>query len=107
MPKILSAQQIKELDAYTIDHEPIASIDLMERACVAFTNWFMRKFDKTKRIGLVCGTGNNGGDGLGIARLLTEWNYTIDVYIVRTSARESDDFLKNSQRLPGKIQITE
>lgn len=107
MLKILTTKQIKDLDAYTIDHEPIASIDLMERACVAFTNWFMRKFDKTKKVAIVCGTGNNGGDGLGIARLLTEWNYAVRVYIVRASTKESDDFQKNFQRLPKKIDLHE
>ena len=98
MLKILTTKQIKGLDAYTIDHEPIASIDLMERACIAFTHWFMRKFDKTKKIGIVCGTGNNGGDGLGIARLLTEWNYSVRVYMVRASTRETEDFQKNFQQ---------
>lgn len=67
MLKILSTPQIKELDNYTIANEPIASIDLMERACRAFTSWFTEHFDETHRTGVVCGTGNNGGDGLGIA----------------------------------------
>jgi len=107
MLRILTTKQIKDLDAYTVDHEPIASIDLMERACVAFANEFMSRFDKTKRIGIVCGTGNNGGDGLGIARLLAEGNYAVHVYVIRTSAKESDDFLKNFQRLPKKIQLHE
>src|SRR6185369_1934873 len=73
----------------------------------AFTNWFMRRFDKTKKIGIVCGTGNNGGDGLGIARLLTELNYSVRVYVVRASAKETEDFKKNFQRLPGKIELNE
>jgi NAD(P)H-hydrate repair Nnr-like enzyme with NAD(P)H-hydrate epimerase domain len=47
MIKILSVDQIKQLDARTIAHEPIASIDLMERASHSFVNWFMQRFDNT------------------------------------------------------------
>jgi ADP-dependent NAD(P)H-hydrate dehydratase / NAD(P)H-hydrate epimerase len=107
MQKILSTTQIKELDAYTITHEPIASIDLMERACKAFTSWFMAKFDTSKKIGVVCGTGNNGGDGLGIARLLTEWGYPVMVWVVRGSVAESNDFKINLKRLDGVVKVKE
>jgi hydroxyethylthiazole kinase-like uncharacterized protein yjeF len=102
MIKILSASQIKQLDAYTIQHEPIASIDLMERACQAFVNWFVEHYDASHRVGIVCGTGNNGGDGLGIARLLLEWNYPVKVYVVRGSVSETIDFQTNLGRLKKK-----
>jgi len=108
MIKILSAKQIKELDGYTIEHEPIASIDLMERACRAFVNEFIAKFDVTKKVGIVCGTGNNGGDGLGIARLLNEWNYPVKVWVVKGSMSESLDFKINLARLrETRIEIFE
>ncbi len=107
MIKILSAAQIKELDAYTIQHEPIASIDLMERACRAFTNWFVEHYDATHRIGIVCGTGNNGGDGLGIARMLHEWNYPVKVWIVRGGVNETSDFQINLQRIENRIPLDE
>lgn len=105
MQKILNAAQIKELDAYTIKHEPIASIDLMERACKAFVNWFTDEFDISKRVGIVCGTGNNGGDGVGIARLLHEGGYSVTVWIVRGGVSESDDFKINLSRLQSKVQV--
>jgi ADP-dependent NAD(P)H-hydrate dehydratase / NAD(P)H-hydrate epimerase len=105
MTKILSAEQIRKLDAYTIANEPIASIDLMERACRAFVQWFTGKIDATKKIGIVCGTGNNGGDGLGIARLLKEWGYPVQAWIVRGSVPESEDFKSNLQKLNGKLNI--
>ena len=82
MLKILSSAQIKKLDQYTIEHEPISSIHLMERACLAFITWFIKEFEAPKKIGIICGTGNNGGDGLAIARLLSELNYPIKVWIV-------------------------
>ncbi|HMP98783.1 MAG TPA: NAD(P)H-hydrate dehydratase [Cyclobacteriaceae bacterium] len=107
MLKILSAKQIKDLDAYTIAHEPIASIDLMERACKAFINHFVKRIDISKSIGIVCGTGNNGGDGLGIARLLRERRYQVNVWILRAEAPESADFKSNLQRLPAQIHVKE
>ena len=70
MLKILSTNQIRELDAYTIEHRPIASIDLMENACRAIVTWFTERYNSTCKVGVVCGTGNNGGDGLGVARML-------------------------------------
>jgi ADP-dependent NAD(P)H-hydrate dehydratase / NAD(P)H-hydrate epimerase len=107
MPKIISSRQIKELDAYTIQHEPISSIDLMERACRAFESWFTERFDITHHIGIVCGTGNNGGDGLGIARLLYEAGYPVNVWIVKGNGTESTDFKINLDRLKNKIVVGE
>jgi ADP-dependent NAD(P)H-hydrate dehydratase / NAD(P)H-hydrate epimerase len=107
MIKILSAAQIKELDAYTIQHEPIASIELMERACRTFTNWFVEHYDATHRVGVICGTGNNGGDGLGIARMLHEWNYPVKIWIVKGAVKETSDFRINLQRIENKISVVE
>ena len=104
MIKILSTPQIKELDAFTIAAEKMGSIDLMERACVAFTHYFAQKFDASKSILIVCGTGNNGGDGLGIARLLFLKSYRVKVYIIQGSASSSSDFKENLSRLPAPIE---
>jgi len=105
--KILSAQQIRDLDKFTIDNEPIAPIDLMERACHAFVNWFVQRVRVEKKIGIVCGTGNNGGDGLGVARLLTDRGYDVKVWIVRSEMGETDSFKINFKRLGDKIPIAE
>jgi len=105
MLKILSSRQIREWDAYTIIQEPIASIDLMERASKAFVRWFADRFNISGRVGIICGTGNNGGDGLAIARLLKQENYNVSVWIVR-GGKESDDFKANSERL-GKMKLSE
>ncbi len=107
MIPILTAQQIRALDAHTITHEPITSIDLMERACRAFTGWFTQHFDATKKIGIVCGTGNNGGDGLGVARQLVDWGYSVTVWVVKGTGKPSIDFEKNAERLVKLISITE
>jgi ADP-dependent NAD(P)H-hydrate dehydratase / NAD(P)H-hydrate epimerase len=107
MIKILNTKQVKELDAYTITNEPVASIDLMERASRAFVEWFVQKFDATKKVGVICGTGNNGGDGLAIARLLQDWRYPVKVWVVKGNAAETVDFKINLSRLNGKIVVDE
>ena len=98
MLKVLPSAQIKALDAYTIEQGSIASIDLMERACRAFVNWFVEHFDNSESVGIICGTGNNGGDGLGIARMLHDHGYSIKVWIVKGSVSESIDFKLNLDR---------
>jgi hydroxyethylthiazole kinase-like uncharacterized protein yjeF len=106
MLKILTSRQVRELDAFTIAEEPIASIDLMERACRGIVNWLVNRYDAGHRVGVVCGPGNNGGDGLGVARLLKEWGYPVKVWIV-TGGKHSQDFLENRKRLPANIPVAE
>ncbi|OJV23735.1 MAG: hypothetical protein BGO32_13270 [Bacteroidetes bacterium 37-13] len=98
--KILSATQIKEADAFTIANEPIASIDLMERAASAFTDKFLELFDVyDKPITIICGIGNNGGDGLAIARLLHFLRAKPSVFIIGDKLKATEDFNKNYERL--------
>ena len=97
--KILSVEQIRQADAYTIEYEPVKSIDLMERAAVGCCEWITERFDIRKKIIVFCGLGNNGGDGLVIARLLSEKNYEVEVYTVRYSTNLTDDFKINYERL--------
>ncbi len=95
---ILTAHQIKEWDAYTIAHEPIASIDLMERASEAVVKWILENTISVTSFTVFCGQGNNGGDGLAIARLLHEKGKKINVFILKTG-RPSADFITNLERL--------
>ncbi len=97
--KILQAQEIREADAYTIVHEPVTSIDLMERAAKAFVIEFTGHFTPDKRITVICGTGNNGGDGLAIARMLIGKNYRVSCYRIKKNDNSSDDFKINYERL--------
>ncbi|MDR3696269.1 NAD(P)H-hydrate dehydratase [Mucilaginibacter sp.] len=101
MLPLLIASQIREADAYTIAHEPIASIDLMERASKAFVGWFINHFpDKNQAISVYCGTGNNGGDGLAIARMLDDHQFKkINVKVARFSDKSTPDFNTNLERL--------
>jgi len=98
--KILSSHQIRTVDAYTIEHEPISPINLMERAAMACVDWFIHHFDIRRRVAVFTGSGNNGGDGLAIARLLHLIGYDVSVYMLAGSEKLSPDALKNYQRLP-------
>jgi ADP-dependent NAD(P)H-hydrate dehydratase / NAD(P)H-hydrate epimerase len=80
--KIFSAPQIKAWDQYTIEHTPIASIDLMERAAQAFVDQLLKLYPQQPFL-VCCGSGNNGGDGLAIARLLLQQNSTVEVWLLK------------------------
>ena len=97
--KILNAAQIRQADAFTIKNEPIKSIDLMERAATKCYDWISKIIDKTAKIKVVCGLGNNGGDGLAIARLLLKAGYDVDAIILRHTEKCTDDFKINEIRL--------
>lgn len=96
--KVFSAKQIKAADQYTMEHEPIASIDLMERASMAFVNTFLETFSEKKTVKVFCGTGNNGGDGLAIARLLQKNGWKTYAYVIGDLEKGSEDFKANLKR---------
>jgi len=98
--KILTAQQIHDLDKYTIEHEPIESIDLMERAAMAMADEIKSTFTPQTPFVVFAGPGNNGGDALAIARLLAKANYDVSVYLFNISGHQlSDDCETNRKRL--------
>ncbi len=96
--KIFKTEQVKQIDDYTIKNEPIASIDLMERASLTFVKWFMRNFDNSRKIIVISGPGNNGGDGLAIARLLSRRFFKVEVYILKLGSGFSEDLSVNIKR---------
>ncbi|MEP6513511.1 MAG: NAD(P)H-hydrate dehydratase [Parafilimonas sp.] len=97
--KLLSAQQIHEWDAYTIEHEAVASIELMERAAGKCADFIIDKNLLQNSFKIFCGKGNNGGDGLAIARQLINAGSSVTVYILEFGARGTDDFQINLSRL--------
>lgn len=97
--KIFTTAQIRELDKYTIEHEPIASLDLMERAARALTQVVVQEWTVATPIVIFAGPGNNGGDALAMARMLSEQNYQVSVYLFNISGHLSADCAANKQRL--------
>ena len=98
--KILPVEKIREADTFTIENEPIDSVDLMERAASKVYDWFMKRC-KTKEVSvkIFCGIGNNGGDGLALARMLFFTGIIPQVFVVRFSDKMSRDCEVNFNRL--------
>ncbi len=97
--KLLTIAQIRELDKHTIEKEPISSIDLMERAALAFAEAFKSHFSTDKKVVVFAGTGNNGGDALAIARLLIEAGYQVETFLFNPKDKVSADCSINKERL--------
>ncbi len=95
--KLFNAQQIRDIDRQTIINQKITSDELMERAASRLFNTL--KISKNKRIQIFCGVGNNGGDGLVLARLFHQNGYHINCFIVPFSTKTSTDFDINLHRL--------
>jgi NAD(P)H-hydrate epimerase len=109
MNKIFETSKIKELDQYTIEHEPVASIDLVERAATAFTQEFCHHFSKQNRVVIFSGQGNNGADALAIASLLSYEGYRVETYLLNPVQHLSPECEINKQRLldNGKVRFVE
>ncbi|SDS42535.1 NAD(P)H-hydrate dehydratase [Christiangramia echinicola] len=98
--KILTAEQLSEGDKITIEKQQITSEELMERAATLVFNEINNRLQGAPiPIKIFCGIGNNGGDGLVIARHLIQHGYHVTVYVVNYSDKRSDDFLANYEKL--------
>ena len=96
--KIFNSAQIRELDNYTIAHEPIESIELMERAAKAITYNIMQTWTNKTPFVVFAGPGNNGGDALAVARMLAMSDYVVSVYVFNIHNHLTEDCEKNKQR---------
>lgn len=96
---VLSAAQIRNWDQFTIEHEPISSLDLMERAARSCFNWLCEHQYSENNFVIFCGKGNNGGDGLAIARMLAERGTRVDACILEFGNLGTPDFQANLERL--------
>lgn len=106
MIPVLSAQAIREADAFTITHEPVASLDLMERASVAFADELLTIGASASSYTIFAGTGNNGGDALAVARILKNRGAEVQVFVVGDPEGGTTDFKANWQRLSVLLEIS-
>jgi hydroxyethylthiazole kinase-like uncharacterized protein yjeF len=97
--KIFISSEIREIDAATIRLEPVTPAGLMERAATAFFQRLKDYVPPERKVNVFAGPGNNGGDGLVIARLLHEDGYPVRVFIVETGSAHSNEFRMNADRL--------
>ncbi|HOZ30900.1 MAG TPA: NAD(P)H-hydrate dehydratase [Bacteroidales bacterium] len=110
MTKIFTSSQVRAIDKYSIDNEPVESIDLMERAAKEL---FLSIYDnigfEDRKFVIVAGCGNNGGDGLAIARLLYQQAVDVEAYFCDFSENISNNCKVNLERLknlcPKNIKI--
>ena len=99
--KLYTTKQIRAWDAYTIEHEPVASVELMNRAAGAFVDWLVVHYPDTNRpVWIFAGTGNNGGDGVAAARLLHQRFYETKVFVCAFGGKHSADFDAQIAALP-------
>ena len=97
--KIFNSAQTHELDKYTIEHEPIRSVDLMERAARALVGAITRRWDRDVPVVVFAGPGNNGGDALAVSRLLMERGYDVRTFLFNITGSLSADCAEMRKRL--------
>ncbi len=108
--KIFTSTQIHELDKYTIEHEPIKPIDLMERAARAITQAIADRWPSSVPVVVFAGPGNNGGDALAVSRLLIDRGYQVQTFLFNISGHLSAECATNKKRLcdkKGRMLLTE
>lgn len=98
--KILTANQIQDADRYTMQHEPVEGIVLMERASEVIAQWIAKQIEPDTPLCFLIGKGNNGGDGLAVARMLFNAGYTCRVYMVFDKKELCEECRYNLERLP-------
>jgi len=99
MQKIFPTSAVRQLDAYTIEHEPIASIDLMERAAEAIAAELMDRWSNETPFVVFAGPGNNGGDALAVTRMMAQKGYRLSVYLFNVKDSLSEDCEQNKGKL--------
>ena len=98
--KIFTSAAIKELDKATCEAENISSLQLMERAAELVTDELNSRFEPGQRFVVMAGPGNNGGDALAVARMLTERGYrNIEVYLFNITGKLSADCEAEREKL--------
>ncbi len=106
--KITTAAEMREIDRATTERFGVPSLTLMENAGSAIARFILQKFADANRVGVVCGKGNNGGDGFVVARKLHRAGRVVEVLLLASRAELKGDALVMFERLPLRpIEITQ
>lgn len=105
--KLFTTKQIAGIDKFTIENEPVADIDLMERAAMQITGWLVQRFSTEQKMVFFAGPGNNGGDALAIARQLANLDFQCEVFLLDFGKELKGSPAKNWKRLEeqGKVKL--
>lgn len=93
--KLFSNEKVRKWDEYTVLSNSESSLDLMERAAQACTNFLLKQYPDQNIYTVFCGNGNNGGDGYAIARLLSNKGLKVFVFSIQSEKEESHDCKMN------------
>lgn len=96
--KIFKTSDLQKLDKYTIENEPVTSLDLMERAATVFTEKLLIFFPNSHIFNILAGSGNNGGDGYVVARLLHQKGLNVKAFGLHENDCLSPDCAVNRKR---------
>ncbi|MCQ2228856.1 MAG: NAD(P)H-hydrate dehydratase [Bacteroidales bacterium] len=108
MQKIFVQKDIRLIDQMTISRQGISSLDLMERAAITVSEWLMRNVCTSvgNKVSVLAGPGNNGGDGMVVARHLAMIGCSVRVFsFTGREGRRSDDCESNVKRLPASVEL--
>ena len=100
--KIVSASDMREIDRLTSERFGVPSLVLMENAGTAVAQFVIERFPAARRVGIVCGKGNNGGDGFVAARKLQEASREVAVMLLADPAELRGDAAAMFERLSVK-----
>ena len=98
--KIVTAEEMRAIDRVTTEHYGVPSLRLMENAGRAVADFVLREFPDAERIAVVCGKGNNGGDGFVAARALLEAGSEVQVFLLAGATDVSGDAAAMLAKLP-------
>jgi ADP-dependent NAD(P)H-hydrate dehydratase / NAD(P)H-hydrate epimerase len=104
--KIVSAAEMREIDRATSERFGVPSLTLMENAGAAVARFALKLYPQAKSFGVICGKGNNGGDGFVAARKLHEAGKTVRVLVLAESSELRGDAAQMFQRLPVAASVT-
>jgi ADP-dependent NAD(P)H-hydrate dehydratase / NAD(P)H-hydrate epimerase len=106
--KLFTTKQIAGIDKFTIENEPVADIDLMERAAMQITNWLVQHFSTEEKLIFFAGPGNNAGDALAIARQMAAFEFQCEVFLLDLGKGLKNSPAINWKRLEeqGKVKLS-
>jgi NAD(P)H-hydrate epimerase len=102
--KIVSTAEMREIDRSTSERFGIPSLTLMENAGAAVARFILFDYPQAERVGILCGKGNNGGDGFVVARKLVEAGRAVRVLLLADPAELRGDAATMFQKMLQKLQ---